>query len=84
MAVGLSETLPAPTPDQEATAPPASVPVQRIVLPVPASMLPLYRLSVAQYHKMVESGILTEADRVELLEGLLVTKMAINPPHRTH
>lgn len=39
------------------------------------------RLSVDQYHAMVESGILTEDDAVELLEGWLVAKMAKNPPH---
>ncbi len=42
-----------------------------------------YRFSVAQYHAMMQAGILTSDDRVELLEGLLVTKRAINPPHRT-
>jgi Uma2 family endonuclease len=31
---------------------------------------------------MVESGILTDDDPVELLEGWLVSKMPKNPPHR--
>jgi Uma2 family endonuclease len=43
---------------------------------------PIWRLSVAQYHQMVQSGILTDDDPVELLEGWLVTKMPRNPPHR--
>jgi Uma2 family endonuclease len=43
--------------------------------------LPLRRLSVAQYQRMIAEGILTEADRVELLEGLLVDKMTKNRPH---
>jgi Uma2 family endonuclease len=43
---------------------------------------PIYRLSVDQYHHMIREGILGVEDRVELLEGRLVTKMAINPPHR--
>lgn len=43
---------------------------------------PIYRLSVDQYRRMIEQGILTPEDRVELLEGVLVPKMAINPPHR--
>ena len=30
---------------------------------------------------MIREGILTEDDRVELLEGLLVAKMTKNPPH---
>lgn len=40
------------------------------------------RLSVPQYHEMIHRGILTKDDRVELLEGRLVEKMPINPPHR--
>src|SRR5437016_2092568 len=42
---------------------------------------PLYRLSVAQYHKMIEADIIDEDAPVELLEGLLVQKMGKNPPH---
>jgi Uma2 family endonuclease len=41
----------------------------------------LFRLSVEQYHAMIQAGILTPDDSVELLEGLLVTKMPKNPPH---
>lgn len=40
-----------------------------------------YRLSVDQYSKMARMGILTEQDRVELLEGVLASKMTKNPPH---
>lgn len=43
---------------------------------------PLLRLSVEQYHQMIAAGILDKSDRIELLEGLLVLKMAKNPPHR--
>jgi Putative restriction endonuclease len=46
---------------------------------VPA--LPLHRLSVAQYHRMIDTGVLTEDERVELLEGWIVEKMPHNPPH---
>ena len=46
---------------------------------VPSGLL--WRLSVDQYHQMIRAGILTEDDRVELLEGLLVTKMPKNEPH---
>lgn len=42
---------------------------------------PLYRISVEQYHQMIERGILKSGAPVELIEGLLVTKMTINPPH---
>jgi len=34
----------------------------------------IWRFSVAQYHVMIQAGILTEDDPVELLEGWLVTK----------
>jgi len=53
-------------------APTAGVPI------VPA----LYRLSVNQFDRMVATGILTENDRVELIEGVLIAKMSKNPPHR--
>lgn len=43
---------------------------------------PIWRLSVDQYHQMIETGILTDDDLVELLEGWLVTKMPKNPRHR--
>ncbi len=43
---------------------------------------PIWRLSVDQYHAMIQSGILTDDDRVELLEGWLVQKMSKNPLHR--
>ncbi|MEM8612044.1 MAG: Uma2 family endonuclease [Cyanobacteria bacterium P01_H01_bin.105] len=43
---------------------------------------PIWRLSVAQYHAMIQSGILTDDDPVELLEGWLIVKMPKNPRHR--
>lgn len=42
----------------------------------------ILRLSIDQYHAMIQSGILTDDDFVELLEGWLVFKMSKNPPHR--
>ena len=44
---------------------------------------PVRQFTVAEYHRLGESGILTEDDRVELLEGLVVPKMIHNPPHDT-
>jgi Uma2 family endonuclease len=41
----------------------------------------VYRLTIEQYHEMIEKGILSEGDPVELLEGWLITKMTKNPPH---
>jgi Uma2 family endonuclease len=43
--------------------------------------VPIYRLSVAQYHAMVDHCILQEDDPVELLEGWLVQRMRKSPPH---
>jgi Uma2 family endonuclease len=42
---------------------------------------PVYRFTVKQYDRMIEAGILTTNDRVELLEGWLVPRMPHNPPH---
>lgn len=39
-----------------------------------------YLLSTDQYDRMIDARVLREDDRVELLEGLLVSKMARNPP----
>lgn len=41
----------------------------------------LRQFTVAEYDKMVRSGILTANGRVELLEGWIVNKMSQNPPH---
>jgi hypothetical protein len=48
-------------------------------LMVPA--YPIWRLSVEQYHKMINVGILNDDDAVELLEGWLVAKMPQKPQH---
>jgi Uma2 family endonuclease len=45
------------------------------------SPYPVHRFSVDDYHRMIQAGILTEDDRVELLEGVIVPKMPHNPPH---
>ena len=42
--------------------------------PVIVSTDVIWRFSVDQYHAMIQAGILTEDDPVELLEGWLVTK----------
>ena len=42
---------------------------------------PVWRITVEQYHEMIRTGILTEDDPVELLEGWLVPKMPKNPRH---
>lgn len=44
-------------------------------------LAPVGRLSVEKYHQMIRQGILTENDRFELLDGILVRKLTVNPPH---
>lgn len=39
------------------------------------------RFTVSEYHRLIELGILTEDDNLELLDGYLVHKMSRNPPH---
>lgn len=39
------------------------------------------RFSVAEYHQMIENGILTREDRVELLNGEIIEMSPINPSH---
>ena len=42
---------------------------------------PVRRFTVDEYHRMVEAGVLTEDDPVELLEGWIVAKMPHHPNH---
>jgi len=50
------------------------------MMPEPAPFTPR-RFTVEEYLRMAETGILTEDDRVELLEGVITPKMTRNPPH---
>ena len=50
-------------------------------LPYQGTMAGFRRFSVAEYHRLIDLGILNEDDNLELLEGYLVHKMARNPPH---
>src|SRR5262249_13437923 len=50
--------------------------------PMPIGLpLPVYRIPVAQYHEMIEKGIIKDGDRIELVEGILVAKMTKPNPH---
>jgi Uma2 family endonuclease len=62
---------------------PAAAPPARSAAPPDVPDVPIYRLSVPQYHAMIQQGILTTEDRVELLRGWLVPKMTKNAPHPT-
>jgi Uma2 family endonuclease len=52
-------------------------------IPDPLSVAPeaQRRLSVAEYHRMVDAGVFAEGERVELLAGVLV---AMSPQSRLH
>jgi Uma2 family endonuclease len=44
---------------------------------------PPYRLTLEQYERMVDEGIIGEHDRVHLINGILVAKVTQNDPHCT-
>ena len=46
-----------------------------------SSPYPIWKLTVPDYHRMIDAGVLDEEDRVELLEGFLVPKMPHSPLH---
>lgn len=41
------------------------------------------RFTLEQYHKMLETGIFMDGDRVELIEGYILEKHVRNPPHES-
>jgi Uma2 family endonuclease len=51
------------------------------VATVSAHRVPVYRLSVDDVHKMVAAGVLDEDERLELVEGVLVTMVPIGAEH---
>jgi Uma2 family endonuclease len=57
---------------------------QPIASPTPVTYMAdasISRFTVAQYQRMIETGILNDEDKVELLEGYVVRKMPRNPLH---
>jgi Uma2 family endonuclease len=42
---------------------------------------PPYRMSIDQYEKLVDSGVFTKQDKLQLINGRLVAKVTKNPPH---
>jgi Uma2 family endonuclease len=47
----------------------------------PASPPPLHRITVDEYERIIRSGALEDPNRVELIDGYMVDKMAKNPEH---
>jgi len=75
-----SSTLAPATPATVPTAP--SVPVQPISRSATYDTVDSLRLfSIADYDAMIQAGILGKSDKVELLEGKVVLKMARDPEH---
>jgi Uma2 family endonuclease len=58
-----------------------SIMAERARQEVPLPGMPVHRFSVKQYHRMIELGVLTENDCVELLQGWIVDKMPQHPSH---
>ncbi|MBL9183992.1 MAG: Uma2 family endonuclease [Verrucomicrobiaceae bacterium] len=52
-----------------------------IAAQLPPHSPPLLRISCDRYHEMIASGGLREDDRIELINGFLVTKMSIGSIH---
>ena len=52
-----------------------------MVATMPLSDLPLARITAVQFHAMIQAGIYTEYDKIELIDGLLFKKMSIGSPH---
>ncbi len=50
-------------------------------LPYQGMVAGFRRFNLNEYHRLIELGILTEDDNLELLDGYLVHKMSRNPPH---
>jgi Uma2 family endonuclease len=50
---------------------------------ISAQPMRLRPFSVDEYHRMIQAGVLTEHDSVELLEGWIVLKMPRDPQHET-
>lgn len=61
------------TPIRPPSTPPSSAP------PPAVPRWPIHRLSVGQYHQMLQEGILRSGEAVELLEGWLVEKVQKTP-----
>ena len=77
----MSATLTAPPPPPPVAAlpvPPAPAPAPP---PRPKVTPAMHTFTGDEYDRMVEVGILGPADRVELIEGMVVEKMPANPPH---
>lgn len=70
-------TPPAPSAPVAPVSPPATAPQTPYYL----SMSTLRRFTLAEYHRMIETGVLFDGDPCELLEGWIVRKVPRGNPH---
>lgn len=77
----MSATAAPPTPSAPVlpTTPPPPVPQPPYYL----SMSTLRRFTLAEYHRMIDTGVLVGGEPYELLEGWIVRKMSRGKPHDT-
>ena len=69
-------------PDEGAQVRSESSKKREAILPVAqVEGLPLRRFSLEEYHQLINIGFFDEDERVELLEGVLVSMSPNNPPH---
>ncbi len=54
---------------------------EAILSAAPLEGMPLGRFTLDEYHRLIEIGFFDEGERVELLEGVLVSTGPNNPPH---
>ena len=45
------------------------------------AVLPVRSFTVDEYHRLMDVGILKSGDPYELIDGLIVPKMTVHPPH---
>ena len=51
--------------------------------PAPVAVPDVFRFTLERYHQMIADGILNEYDDVELIEGVIRSKMSKGIPHET-
>lgn len=60
-----------------------SQPPSTVVPLVSTSSLLARRFSIDEYHRMIETGILTENERIQLIDGWIIEMPPIGPQHGT-
>lgn len=47
------------------------------------SITPIHRISVEQFHRMIEAGVFAQGERIELVDGEMRDMTPIGPPHNS-